>query len=316
MDLNGDGNIDLLTAAISGLSYIFYGNEDGTFNNAIVLKDKSGTAINLGHHNALDGKGIIINGTNYVQNDFVKAHDWDNDGDLDLLLSIGKFTNMVGEIGVTEVKRVFGVKLRINEGSKTNPVFGTENIDVVPAHFADAIVDWDGDGLWDIVGGSKFGGVYFYKNKGRLGSPSFGKAVCLIKPSEFVDKIKGDRCGITQLTVADYNNDGKLDLIIGARVNINKTDSKFTKAELKEMDDIHEKFIKYGCEHMAYFVKYFKKCNGNTKGWEGMRETNKLRENDKDYIKLEKKYSKIRKKLANFNSGRESHGYVWVSLRE
>jgi hypothetical protein len=105
--------------------------------------------------------------------------------------------------------------LRINEGTRTNPVFGTKNIKLVPEHFADALVDWDGDGLWDIVGGSKDGGVYFYKNIGKLGTPIFEKAECIIDPLEIVDKVNANFMNITQIAVIDYNNDGKLDILVG-----------------------------------------------------------------------------------------------------
>ena len=50
MDLNGDGNIDILCGSYTGLSYILYGNNDGSFNKEIVLQDKSGIAINIGKY--------------------------------------------------------------------------------------------------------------------------------------------------------------------------------------------------------------------------------------------------------------------------
>jgi hypothetical protein len=208
VDLNGDGNIDLLIANSNVFSFIFYGNSDGTFNRAIVLKDKSDADINLGS--------------------IIRAYDWDNDGDLDLFIS--------------EKKGGGGVKLRINEGTKTNPVFGTKNIDVVSTHYANAIVDWDGDGLWDIVGGSTNGGVYFYKNTGKLGHPSFGEAKCLIKASEILKKIGGGKAGYSQVNVVDYNNDGKLDLIIASNNERKKTFSPELKQKVEKIEASMNKY--------------------------------------------------------------------------
>ena len=89
--------------------------------------------------------------------------------------------------------------------------------------------------MWDIIGGSKNGGVYFYKNVGVLGALNSGDAECILEPDEFVDKINGGKCGITQVAVADYNNDGKLDLVIGNNNIINKPmPESLTSDQIKE----------------------------------------------------------------------------------
>jgi hypothetical protein len=229
VDFNDDGNIDLLGGGYTGLSYILYGNNDGSLNEALSIQDKSGTVINLGKYINLKTKERITQGDDYSY--FIKAHDWDNDGDLDLLISGSQ-----------------GIYLRINEGTKTNPVFGIKNIKILPAHYADAIVDWDGDGLWDILGGSKDGGVYFYKNTGKLGSPSFKKkAKCLLKSTEFIDKTNSGNCSVTQIAVADYNNNDNLDLIIGNRICIDKPMSDLTAKQIKKGSTT----IFVGSEHNA-----------------------------------------------------------------
>jgi hypothetical protein len=285
VDINGDGNIDLLSAAYTGLISIFYGNNDGSLNEAVVLKDKLNTVINLGKFFDLQRGDFITQGKweNEDKACFVKAHDWDNDGDLDLLISGYK-----------------GVKLRINEGTKTHPVFETKNIEVVPKYHADAIVDWDDDGLWDILCGSQKGGVYFYKNTGKLGSPSFGEAKCIIKPAEFINKINGGNCGITQLAVADYNNDGKLDLIIGNQNTVNKPiqEQDLTINQIKERELLQKRYD----EIMTYYE--------DQKGENNIKKKKNLKSpEDGEMMNIYQKLNKLVLKV-------DIHGYVWLSLRK
>lgn len=295
MDLNGDGNRDLFGAGFAGFPYILYGNKDGSFNEAVILKDKSGTNINIGKYWDSDLRKYVKLGIeeNEDKGNFAKAHDWDNDGDLDLIISGHK-----------------AAKVRINVGSKINPVFATNNIDIFQGYHADAMIDWDGDGLWDILGGASKGGVYFLKNIGTLGSPSFAEAECLIDPASFIEKTNGGNCGMTELAVADYNDDGKLDLIFGSRSSVNIPEPVLTETQIMERDQlkIEKKLIS---EISMEFYKKFKKEYGTSK--------TKMREamnDDEVYQLVRKKYSSITERLNKLIARRASFGYVWVSLRD
>jgi hypothetical protein len=284
VDLNGDGNIDLLTASYSGLSHIFYGKKDGSLKEAVVLKDKSGAVINLGGYYDFKAKKNIE--VEAERSNFIKACDWDNDGDLDLLISSD-----------------YGVYLRINEGTKTKAVFGTKNINVVSGGcHADVIIDWDGDGLWDILGGSKKGGAYFYKNTGKLGSPSFGEVQSLIEPSELINE-KDGFCGLTKIAVTDYNNDGKLDLIIGADIFTNIY-HKLTAEELNKRMELEKERDELLKKMRPYWTDFNKKY-----GSDFIKRDEAIKKDEK-FLKINKEYKELMRKLTF------QHGYVFLSLRK
>ncbi len=293
MDLNADGNIDLLGEGYAGLTYILWGQDGGKFKKAVVLKDKSGTDIHLGMYYDFE-KNTYIGDRNKSgdKGDFVKAHDWDEDGDLDLIIS---GTN--------------GAWLRINEGTKKNPVFGTENIHVIKKHYADAFVDWDGDGLWDIIGGDKDGGVYFYKNIGSKKKPAFDKAVCLLKAEDFVNSEYGGTCRTTQVAVADCNGDGKLDLIVGSRSSVNLPAPKHTDAQKKEKKDLEAKMEVMRPKMDELYKKLSEKFKDDREG------LMKAMKEDKEYNELMKEFQDIWGKLSKLTAKSKSHAYVFMSLQ-
>lgn len=82
------------------------------------------------------------------------------------------------------------------------------------------LVDWDGDGLVDLICGTVADaaglfnangvcGVYWFRNIGSRGEPKLGSAQLLVPD--------GKRSVATGIAVADWNNDGRLDLIISRR---------------------------------------------------------------------------------------------------
>ncbi len=189
------------------------GTKDHKFTAPQKLLDKAGNVLRLGHYWDYDAKKWTgVAESKYKEKLGIGAAgvDWDEDGDLDLVL------------GSTDGS----LFVRLNEGSSTKPAFATESIllmkgsvplevpgrDVIPK-----IADWDGDGHFDILSGSGDGGVYWLRNLGTKGAPAFASPQEIVRPKNSAsDAVKpnwpGER---TQVCATDYDGDGDLDLLVG-----------------------------------------------------------------------------------------------------
>jgi hypothetical protein len=330
VDFDGDGTLDLISGSYDpGELYLFRGEGRGKFSAREVIKDKSGKPILKVPYQKSPVESF---GT------WTALVDWDDDGDLDIL--VGTFEGLIF--------------LRRNDGSRKQPAYATQNewVKVGPKalrvpggeHANPVIVDWDGDGKWDIVTGAANGGVYWYRNIGPRGRPEFESPVTLIPmhdgigSSERLAPGQDPKPGIrSQIAVTDYDRDGKLDVLLGdfcTYLHIRKDLTAERSREFADLDEKRKEAAKLLRESMdALRAKFKADMNGvpesewntpeNSAKWQA---AYKAMTDSPSYKKLRAEYDRLRKESLEFvdrsptgngigNDPAVAHGYVWLFRR-
>ncbi|WP_369177726.1 FG-GAP-like repeat-containing protein [Candidatus Thiodubiliella endoseptemdiera] len=184
-DIDGDGDLDLVVGEKYG-TLKYYQNTGTTSNPA---------------YEAKTGDSNPFNGIDVGYFSKPTLADIDGDGDLDLV---------VGEKYGT-------LKYYQNTGTTSNPAYEAKTGDSNPFNGIDVgyfskptLADIDGDGDLDLVVGEKYGTLKYYQNTGTTSNPAYEVKTGDDNPFNGIDV--GDSSGPT---LADIDDDGDLDLVVG-----------------------------------------------------------------------------------------------------
>src|SRR5216684_6641795 len=153
-----------MEAEMAGLFQVLYGQPDGTFRKAEVLKATDGEPLIIPHDEPSVIEAICTRPF---------AVDWDGDGHLDLV--VGNFAGTFYWFKGQGKGKFLPKPERIMAGGSPLRIKG--------AHSDPFVIDLDGDGSLDLVSGSSDGGVYWARNKAGKGKlPELEPFRPLIKP--------------------------------------------------------------------------------------------------------------------------------------
>ncbi|HEX8522496.1 MAG TPA: VCBS repeat-containing protein [Tepidisphaeraceae bacterium] len=296
VDLDNDGNLDLLSGSYApGELFLFRNRGDQTFARPKRVRDKDGACITVGA------------GTTAF------AADWDDDRRPDII--VGTMSGelfLIPNIGTRE-KASFGAAMPLTSDGRA--------IRAGASHAAPAVADWDGDGLPDLFVGTGQGSVLLYRGIGRDESHKLKLAPprTLVPASTADANLEAQGVGrahpwggFVRVNVADFNGDGRADLLVG---DVND--------ELIPIDGMSSEQEK---EHQAAEAEYRKaeqEYRATVTLVTSMNLKNKSDDpnscdfsHDPRVVGAREKMEAAQEKRLGFYSAYKRHGYVWLFQRK
>lgn len=283
VDINRDGRLDILSPAWHGKVYCFLQSGEKSFAAGSPIKNIRGQIIQL----------------EWTWG--VASCDWESDGDLDLIVG---FANYRADQANLALLRNSG------ESEQGMPLF--ENPELLTTTFGSLrvqtngpmpeVADWNGDGLFDLIVKHHEGDIVWFQNTGSPSAPKFGRPAPLVAGED----VKGEGGNIS---VQDYNGDGKLDLLVGAngaRFERKLAPEETARKELlgEQIDAVHKR---WGNAFRLY--RRTRKSSGSTEN------TTMLLAVKNQLSRLTEELKTYRASIAQLSEGQQTHSFVWVYLR-
>jgi len=225
VDYDDDGILDIISGSYDpGDVYLIRGLGNGEYAAVESITDEDGTP--LVHHPKEMKRHLEEPGEQSDQlasfGSWATPMDWDDDGDLDMLIgTFGGELFVRKNIGTREAPKYEGSSIQVNADGKPLKVH---------SHTSPVAVDWNTDGLVDLVVGSSEQ-PEFSARRLLVGAPSDSIFLTqYLSPDEI--SVPGTRA---QICVADYNGDGRLDLLVGDYFNRVELDESWSDQKKAEM---------------------------------------------------------------------------------
>lgn len=308
VDFNADGHQDFIAATYEGTVFLVAGSEDG-WGQPQHLKDSQGRNVVISlYYDMEDNEYKNANRSPEGQKDSgdhcvsATVFDWDGDGDLDLLL---------GAYGGALYRQM-------NEGKPGAPAYTGVNIPVEadgePFEMrggltAARLVDWNGDGLQDLVCGGFKGGVSVLVNVGQRGAPRFGAPSTLIKKSK---QLAGPRMGL-YVDPVDYDGDGDLDLLVGGIALVPSKETALSDSEADNLDKWTKKLEDLKAQSDALYGQLKEESQNLSK--KEKRAALKELQSGEAMQELEKAILRLQKKVDKLDSPPARESGIWLYRR-
>ncbi len=311
VDMNADGMNDMVMATFEGTAFWVEGSKDGFIKPQHIV-DCNNENIRISMYWDDEEEDYLFVDRSAENEDYFKQHhltstaavDWDEDGDLDLLL--GAYEG--------------ALYLCLNQGSKEEPIFAATNLQVksdgklltIQGGLATPrVCDWNRDGLFDILCGGSSGGVFFYANIGQKGKPEFAAAQTLVQQSledSYASGLVPTKNGLPMrpdssfhIDALDYDHDGDLDLLVGAKSYYAISETRLSNDEQEELQKLEQELNQLTEE----LTEFFNEANGELKAME------KLYESD-DFSKFQSKLGQLMIERESLSPATHEANLVWL----